>query len=696
LCTPLEIKIDNPLNLELIAVTTETKNNRLNRFLKNGRANAKLYDKEELKHRSIYLIRVRPPVFSLEKREDKIVDEKGYEYKFLDIYVASEREITFHPSALIRIEGVPLPHPRTQKTTLLAYDVQFPESAQNFSRDKLKALKVKFEGKTVTKRLTWILENFESFSHVYGRRNIAEAILLGYFTPLWVCFNGELQRGWGNIQVIGDTTVGKSETQKKAIKLLRAGSLISAETASTVGLTGTATQLEKEGWFIDWGFLPLMDRKLLAIDGAHKLSSSCWAALAEAERSGILSIAKAAKNSTYARTRQIKISNAVDREDDKYSTKSLACFLYPCQALTTILDKTSIARIDVAVFADQRDVTPETINQNNNKEYDRDIENLSESLKWVWGNTAKVEWAENAVSTLLTKATELYKMFFCETIPLITIDTKWKIARLSAALAYLTLSTDDFSTVKVTEEHVQTIVDFLTEEYSKAGLNILAQEGLFEKLTIDDVKDLLLKIRSQIKDPINNLGEILHYIVIQGRITYDILKTKFNLTEKSQARPLMAALQSENLLNNKKGFYPTPKLIEAYKITDGFAVVAVVAASPNEPPTTINDKRTINLERNQQTTLLENNRVRESVSDGGKVGKYGKGVTVVTEPTGLRHVEAQPYFNSCYFCQKPIYEAGAVTDNFTEHKPAHKICYDTQKEQLRSSEDYGEPGEPRQ
>jgi len=56
--------------------------------------------------------------------------------------------------------------------------------------------------------------------------------------------------------------------------LLKAGMLITAETASTVGLTGTATQIEKEGWFVDWGFLVLCDRKLLAIDGAHKLISA--------------------------------------------------------------------------------------------------------------------------------------------------------------------------------------------------------------------------------------------------------------------------------------------------------------------------------------------------------------------------------------------------------------------------------------
>lgn len=44
-----------------------------------------------------------------------------------------------------------------------------------------------------------------------------------------------------------------------------------------------------------FGFLVLLNRQLLAVDGAHKLNQSNWASLAEAERSGVVSIVKAAK-----------------------------------------------------------------------------------------------------------------------------------------------------------------------------------------------------------------------------------------------------------------------------------------------------------------------------------------------------------------------------------------------------------------
>jgi hypothetical protein len=562
------IASNDPVNLELIGVHAGLKNKAIERRFKPR----KLLESEEQKHRCVYLLRVRPPVFTLEKRGEKIVDEKGFEYKSFDIYIASDQPITFHPSSLIKLEGIPIPNPRTQRTTLLAYKVEFPEETQQFDIEKLRWLKQVFEGKTARERLDWVLENFEKYSRIIGRKNLAEAGFLGFFSPEWIQLNGETQRGWANIAKIGDTTTAKSQTVRKLISLLNAGVLITAETASTVGLTGTTTQIEKEGWFVDWGFLVLSDRKLLAVDGAHKLSQANWAVLAEAERTGVIAIAKAAKNTAYARTRQIKIANAIDQEAGRYSTKSMSSFLYPIQALPTILDKTSIARLDLAVLSNQFDVDPSEINKVGNSEPALELEFLSEALKWCWSSTAKVVFEEDALTYLLESATELYNLFFSEEIPLVSIDQKWKLARLSIAAAYLTLSTEDFESLVVTRDHVGLIVDFMKNEYSAAGLNILAQETRFEKLSVEDVKLLLLKITGEIKNAveIDVIVDILKYVVLHSRFTKEELKIRFSLAENNQARPLLAVLKGEELLKTGRGFYATPKLIEAYKITGGF------------------------------------------------------------------------------------------------------------------------------
>lgn len=566
-----EISLQSPLNMQLVGINEATKFTRLIRFLVPP-SGAEINGYRELEYRTVYRIRVRPPVFSLEKRGEKIVDEHGYEYKSFDIYIVAEEPINFQPSSLVKLEGLPLPAPKTQQTTLLGYKIEFPEEADNFCMEKLEVLKKRFSNLTIVERLNWILENFEIFSNIVGRRNLATAGFLAYFTPLWVKLGNEIQRGWGNILFCGDTTTAKTETVRKMISLLKGGMLVTAETASTVGLTGTATQVERQGWFIDWGFLVLLDRKLLAIDGVHKLSLSNWAALAEAERSGVVSIVKAAKNSAYARTRQIKIANPVDRETGKYTTKTLNSFLYPCQAIATVLDKVSIARLDLAVFSGQNDVLPEEINRNMARDYDPLLENMSEALKWCWSGKAQIIFSDEALEKIFSEATNLYNTFFYEEIPLVTIDMKWKLARLSAALAYLTLSTEDYKTVKVEAEHVALVADFIRQEYTKAGLNILAQTERHETLAFDDAKILLEKLFKNLSDALEpeKLCEILKFIVIKGRVTKDEVRTKFNLTDHNQTRPLFAVLQAENLIKAGKGFYPEPKLIQVYKLTDGF------------------------------------------------------------------------------------------------------------------------------
>jgi ribosomal protein S27AE len=139
--THKQIRPEDPLNLQLISVNEAVKYRRLKRFLGLSR-DANIQEKG---YRTVYRIRVRPPVFTLEKRGEKIVDERGFEYKALDIYVVAEKPIVFQPSSLVRVEGLPLPNPKTQQTTLLAYKVDFPEENTTFDKEKLNTLKEKFK-----------------------------------------------------------------------------------------------------------------------------------------------------------------------------------------------------------------------------------------------------------------------------------------------------------------------------------------------------------------------------------------------------------------------------------------------------------------------------------------------------------------------------------------------------------------------
>jgi hypothetical protein len=559
---------DDPINLELVCINEEQKQRRMRR-----RLGLSWGDKLSVeKYRTIYYFRVRPPVFTLEKRGDRVIDERGFEYKSFDVYLSTDKRIDLPPSALIRLRVRPFPSPRTQQTVLLATDVSFPDEEVKYDVEKLKHLRAKFNTfDSVDDRVKWILDEFEIYSHIVGRQNLAFAGFLCYFTPLYFEFDGDVQRGWGLVIFIGDTTTAKSETLKKLIALLGRGTLITAETASLVGLTGTSTQLLKEGWFVDWGLLVLSDRRLLGIDGFHKLPSASSASLAEAERSGVIMITKAGKNSAYARTRQVKIGNPVDLEEERFKTKKIDSFLYRCMALPSFLDMTSIARLDLAAFTGEFDVKAEEVNKHFSRQYDQDLLLLAEALKWCWSGKVKLAFTTEAVEEILRSATELYNTFHSSSVPLVSMDMKFKLARLSAALAYLLLSTEDFETVTIKKEHVQYVRKFIESEYSKAGLNIIAQTERHETLTLEDVNLLIDETVRELgwdRADRDRVKDIWRFIVLNGRVTKDGLKTKFSLADKGELRPLIAVMQNQGLIRTGKGFYPKQTLIEAYKIIE--------------------------------------------------------------------------------------------------------------------------------
>ena len=520
-------------------------------------------------YRLTYRVRVRPPVRTLTKDGDKVLDEKGYEYKSYDVYIVTDEPIYLQASQTVLLHGESLPDPKTQKTTLLVTQIEFPDHVTSYDPEKLRTLYMGFQSFSVKQRVDWVLNEFEKYSKIVGRKNIAYTTLLSYFSPTWVQFNRDTQRGWLLSLIIGDTTCGKSAIVNKAIQLLKCGTLITAETASAVGLTGTATQADRGEWFVDWGLLPLNNERLLAIDGAQKLSSSQWATIAEAERIGVVTKATAAKGSAPARTKQIKIANPVDHETKGYKTKPISDFLRPCQAIPTILDGTSIARLDLAVIVDKRTVDTSQINKYIKEEHDSDLELIAESVRWAWGKSAKVTFTEEAIQHILDEATRLTRKYYSKHVPLVDHNFKWKLARLSVALAQLVLSTDpEFKTVTVTKEHADEIIRFIEYEYTASGLAAQAKAEEFARLDVSEAPEIIEDIEYSMGKGVDEAIRICKWITDTGGATKEQIKVEFELADNNVLRPTIAVLRNHNLVNQSRGFTPSQKLIQLYKFLE--------------------------------------------------------------------------------------------------------------------------------
>ena len=200
-------------------------------------------------------------------------------------------------------------------------------------------------------------------------------------------------------------------------------------------------------------------------------------------------------------------------------------------------------------------------------------------LKFVWRGRYSIEFTDDALEEILSKATELENKFKYDQIPLITNDQKYKLAKLSVSLANLTCSfNDDFTKLQVTKNHVEYIANLINAEYHNAGLDIYASSNRIEinDEVIDDVyfsiKEALDKKEPKVDDEF--CKKLLSWIAQQTKFKKDQLLTQFDLPEKNQGRPLLAVLQNEKLIRPNAGFIPTKKLIEIgkYLINQGKGV----------------------------------------------------------------------------------------------------------------------------
>ena len=450
----------------------------------------------ELEHSTIKKMRVRPVVSILEKNDGKISDDEGNEWKAYDIYIKQETIQSHEAGTEIEIEGHVIAEPKNQKITLVANSVKKTDDKKPDIR-RLKSLK-KLLGKykSLDEKCNWITKEFEKYSKIIKRGNVTLASMMAFFSPLYFEFEGKTVPGWVKITIIGDSTTGKSQTVSQLIFLLSDGQIISGETASIAGLGATTTQSANSQWFIEYEPVVLQDKKLLAIDGAHKLTREHWATLAESERSGLLKTTKAAKGEAHARTRQIKIMNPVS--DDFRTTSPMKSFFHSVQSIINSLQIQNIARQDLAIFVTDN-VGTEHINVRNGHVHEKQLEYFSELLKICWRQSFQIIIDDDAYDEILRTATLLEKKFKCEEIPLITNDQKFKLAKLSIALATITCSFDDgFTKLTVTKEHVQFVSKFIDTEYHDAGLDIIAQIN-HEEIDGTTIYDVIFDIQKTLE-----------------------------------------------------------------------------------------------------------------------------------------------------------------------------------------------------
>ena len=376
-----------------------------------------------------------------------------------------------------RFEGKVLPHPKTQKSTILIYHGEATkDDIDSFVlTEELKQQMKIFQADSLEgmyKVLEERYADYEAVTKIFKRRDLFTAVDLSYHSILSYNYNGRLvKRGHVNGLIYGDTRTGKSDTVDYLMTHFRAGEATGGENLSFAGLVGGVHQVLGEGrWGITWKTIPLNNRRLVKVDEFHELEDKDIHKMSEMISTGIASIQKIHAEKAAARTRLVFLAN------NKGGT-NLSEYQFGCQAITPIMGghNEDIARLDYAIAVSSEEL--DLVEIDNFKRKQLKVKKFTSELchalvMWAWARKPSEvnisEEAEELISKIALAQTKKYH----PSMPLVPpAEQGLKLSRLAVAAAAMFFSTDDeYLKVYVKPMHVQFVADFLEKIYTSRAM----------------------------------------------------------------------------------------------------------------------------------------------------------------------------------------------------------------------------------
>ncbi len=320
-------------------------------------------------------------------------------------------------------------------------------------------------------RLDDIHIDLERVTRIYHRRSLLTVVDLVFHSVLRFTFQGEhLVRGWMEALIIGDSRTGKTTIVSRLMDHYGAGEFISAERTSAAGLVGGLDQLGQKTWVLNWGKIPLNDRRLVAIDEISSLPTEEISNMSAMRSSGIAEITKIHTEKTHARTRGIWISNPRDG-------LPLSSHAIGLRAVKQLIGRSEdIARFDLVVTAGSHDVALTVVNAERPMEYPETFTSTlcHQRVMWAWSRSVdQVEWRDHAERRVLALAMDQGKKYrYATEVPLVEPnEQRITIARLAVATAAMFFSaSEDGQKVLVYPAHVEFAHEVIERIYNNPQL----------------------------------------------------------------------------------------------------------------------------------------------------------------------------------------------------------------------------------
>lgn len=486
----LDVKPSDPIVLELMDATKEqvSKAAAGTYGVPGGKCGRLELSADE--HQAVEVLFARPSV------EHTADDEVSAAYKNMKITSVGRHDTL--PNNTVRVVGALYPDPRKQMNEFLAWEITpVKTSLDTFEVTTATAAKLKKfrprKGQRPLKRLGQIARDLEAHvTKIYGRPEMHAAMDLVFHSVLAFDFGGQrIDRGWLDGLFVGDTRTGKSETASKLVRHYHAGEVISCESATFAGIVGGLQQYGSgKEWAINWGAIPINDRRLVVLDEVSGLTPDEIASMSDVRSRGLAQLTKIQQEATHARTRLIWVGNPRDA--------SMSNFTYGVEAIKPLVgNPEDIARFDIAMSATAGEVPAEEINRAHeagSQQFSSDL--CSTLVRWVWSRKPEqIVWEDGAEAAVYKAANDLGSRYV-ESPPLVqAANVRVKVARLAVALAARLFSTDDsYENVVVRRDHVEDAVAFLDRIYNMPGFGYaeLSREAMEDKAHAVAKRDSIL------------------------------------------------------------------------------------------------------------------------------------------------------------------------------------------------------------
>lgn len=384
------------------------------------------------------------------------------------------------------------PHPQTQQSTLVLSEyTQTTDALSSYKltdeyKEQLKVFQPEeWSSSSIANKLKEIYDDLSiNVTHIFERQDLHLTTDLCYHSPLFINFDGRLQKGWAEILIIGDSAQGKSETAVGLRNFYNLGEKVESKNASVAGLLGG---LQKTGdrWFVTWGLFPNQDKRLVIMEELKGADVSVISKLTDMRSSGTAEIPKIEKRKTHARTRLLAISNS-------RSGREISSYTYGIKSVEELIGSIEdVRRFDFAMVCAKEDIETELINKlsSDRPQIEHKFTNdlCRNLILWSWTSEC---YLEREAELLCLQAANELTVKYHDSIPLIDKgSTRYKIARLAAALAARTFSfadddkccVDNKYSILVRKCHVEYIIEFIQKIYDHKNFGY----GDFSKTIIE-------------------------------------------------------------------------------------------------------------------------------------------------------------------------------------------------------------------